>query len=51
MSASKPALYDAHPPYSAGAIRFGSSGLAAEGYLHVEGAIRFGRRLASEILA
>jgi putrescine oxidase len=34
-----------------GPIRFGSSDLAAEGYQHVDGAIRVGRRLASEILA
>ncbi|KAA0084578.1 FAD-dependent oxidoreductase [Mycolicibacterium sp. P9-64] len=34
-----------------GPIRFGSSDLAAEGYMHVEGAIRVGRRLAQEILA
>ncbi|MFB2555773.1 flavin monoamine oxidase family protein [Herbiconiux liangxiaofengii] len=34
-----------------GPIRFGSSDLAAEGYQHVDGAIRVGRRLAAEILA
>ena len=34
-----------------GPIRFGSSDLAAEGYQHVDGAIRVGRRLADEILA
>lgn len=33
-----------------GPIRFGSSDLAAEGYQHVDGAIRVGRRLAREIL-
>lgn len=31
-----------------GPLRFGSSDLAAEGYQHVEGAIRVGRRLAAE---
>ncbi len=34
-----------------GPIRFGSSDLAPEGYQHVEGAIRVGRRLAAEIIA
>jgi putrescine oxidase len=34
-----------------GPIRFGSSDLAAEGYQHVDGAIRVGRRLAAEVLA
>ncbi|RFA17344.1 putrescine oxidase [Subtercola boreus] len=34
-----------------GPIRFGSSDVAAEGYQHVDGAIRVGRRLAEEILA
>jgi putrescine oxidase len=34
-----------------GPIRFGSSDLAAEGYQHVDGAIRVGHRLADEILA
>jgi len=34
-----------------GPIRFGSSDLAGHGYQHVDGAIRVGRRLASEILA
>ncbi|GAA2225097.1 FAD-dependent oxidoreductase [Herbiconiux moechotypicola] len=34
-----------------GPIRFGSSDLAAEGYQHVDGAIRVGARLAAEILA
>ncbi|MDY0914322.1 NAD(P)/FAD-dependent oxidoreductase [Rathayibacter festucae] len=33
-----------------GPLRFGSSDLAAEGYQHVDGAIRVGRRLAQEIL-
>lgn len=33
-----------------GPIQFGSSDLAAEGYQHVDGAIRVGRRLASTIL-
>lgn len=33
-----------------GPIRFGSSDLAAEGYQHVDGAIRVGKRLATEIL-
>ncbi|WP_291048609.1 NAD(P)/FAD-dependent oxidoreductase [Herbiconiux sp.] len=33
-----------------GQMRFGSSDLAAEGYQHVDGAIRVGRRLAAEIL-
>ncbi len=33
-----------------GRLRFGSSDLAAEGYQHVDGAIRVGRRLAAEIL-
>jgi putrescine oxidase len=33
-----------------GALRFGSSDLAAEGYQHVDGAIRVGRRLAAEVL-
>jgi putrescine oxidase len=31
-----------------GPLRFGSSDLAAEGYQHVDGAIRVGRRLAAE---
>ena len=31
-----------------GPIRFGSSDLAAEGYQHVDGAIRVGKRLAAE---
>jgi putrescine oxidase len=34
-----------------GPIRFGSSDLAAEGYQHVDGAIRVGRRLAAETSA
>jgi putrescine oxidase len=34
-----------------GPLRFGSSDLAPEGYQHVEGAIRVGRRMAAEILA
>jgi putrescine oxidase len=34
-----------------GPIRFGSSDTAAEGYQHVDGAIRVGERLAAEILA
>lgn len=34
-----------------GPIRFGSSDLAAEGYQHVDGALRVGKRLAHEILA
>jgi putrescine oxidase len=34
-----------------GPVRFGSSDLAAEGYQHVDGAIRVGWRLADEILA
>ena len=34
-----------------GPLRFGSSDLAPEGYQHVDGAIRVGRRLAAEILA
>ena len=34
-----------------GPIRFGSSDTAAEGYQHVDGAIRVGQRLAAEILA
>ncbi len=34
-----------------GPIRFGSSDLAAEGYQHVDGAIRVGKRLADEVLA
>ncbi|MEA9984856.1 MULTISPECIES: flavin monoamine oxidase family protein [Subtercola] len=34
-----------------GPIRFGSSDLAAEGYQHVDGAIRVGRRIAAEILS
>ena len=34
-----------------GPIRFGSSDLAAEGYQHVDGAIRVGWRLADEIVA
>ena len=34
-----------------GPIRFGSSDLAAEGYQHVDGAIRVGRRLADETIA
>jgi putrescine oxidase len=34
-----------------GPIRFASSDLAAEGYQHVEGAIRMGRRAAREIAA
>ncbi|MFB2580187.1 flavin monoamine oxidase family protein [Herbiconiux sp. P15] len=33
-----------------GAVRFGTSDLAAEGYQHVDGAIRVGKRLADEIL-
>lgn len=33
-----------------GALRFGSSDLAAEGYQHVDGAIRVGRRLAAEVV-
>lgn len=33
-----------------GPLRFGSSDLAAEGYQHVDGAIRVGRRLAQEII-
>jgi len=33
-----------------GAMRFGSSDLAAEGYQHVDGAIRVGRRLAAEVI-
>lgn len=33
-----------------GPIRFGSSDLAAEGYQHVDGAIRVGRRLAVETI-
>jgi putrescine oxidase len=34
-----------------GPIRFGSSDLAAEGYQHVDGAIRVGKRLAAETIA
>jgi putrescine oxidase len=34
-----------------GCVRFGSSDTAAEGYQHVDGAIRVGQRLAAEILA
>lgn len=34
-----------------GPIRFGSSDIAAEGYQHVDGALRVGRRLADEVLA
>ncbi len=34
-----------------GALRFGSSDVAAEGFQHVDGAIRVGRRLAAEIIA
>ncbi|WP_084361369.1 flavin monoamine oxidase family protein [Herbiconiux solani] len=34
-----------------GSLRFGSSDLAAEGYQHVDGAIRVGRRLAAEVIA
>jgi putrescine oxidase len=34
-----------------GRVRFGSSDTAAEGYQHVDGAIRVGQRLAAEILA
>ncbi|WP_146076711.1 FAD-dependent oxidoreductase [Rathayibacter tritici] len=34
-----------------GPLRFGTSDLAAEGYQHVDGAIRVGRRLATETLA
>ena len=34
-----------------GPLRFGSSDLAAEGYQHVDGAIRVGRRLAAETIA
>jgi len=33
-----------------GVVRFGSSDLAAEGYQHVDGAIRVGRRLAAEVI-
>ncbi|WP_213815707.1 NAD(P)/FAD-dependent oxidoreductase [Glaciihabitans sp. dw_435] len=33
-----------------GPIRFGSSDVAAEGYQHVDGGIRVGRRMAAEIL-
>ncbi|PPH42471.1 putrescine oxidase [Rathayibacter sp. AY1C9] len=33
-----------------GPLRFGTSDLAAEGYQHVDGAIRVGRRLAQEII-
>jgi putrescine oxidase len=33
-----------------GPMRFGSSDLAAEGYQHVDGAIRVGRRLAAETI-
>ncbi|UFS58803.1 flavin monoamine oxidase family protein [Subtercola endophyticus] len=33
-----------------GPLRFGSSDLAAEGYQHVDGAIRVGRRLAAETI-
>jgi len=33
-----------------GPLRFGTSDLAAEGYQHVDGAIRVGRRLAQEVL-
>lgn len=33
-----------------GPIRFGSSDVAAEGYQHVDGGIRVGRRMAEEIL-
>ncbi|MEF2977320.1 flavin monoamine oxidase family protein [Subtercola sp. YIM 133946] len=34
-----------------GPLRFGSSDVAAEGYQHVDGAIRVGRRLAEETVA
>jgi len=33
-----------------GPLRFGSSDLAGEGYLHVDGALRIGRSMASEVL-
>lgn len=41
--------YGAMPLEPVGPLFFGSSDLAAEGYLHVDGAIRVGRRLAEEI--
>lgn len=34
-----------------GAIRFGTSDVAAEGYQHVDGGIRVGERLAAEVLS
>jgi len=42
--------YGAQQLEPVGAMRFGSSDVAAHGYQHVDGGIRVGRRLAAEIL-
>lgn len=41
--------YGADQTKPIGPLRFGSSDIAGEGYMHVDGAIRVGRKLAAEI--
>lgn len=45
------ARYGAHQLTPVGPIRFGSSDLAGLGYQHVDGAIRVGHRLATEVVS